>query len=83
MTIDFSAAPSDAIERLVWLSGCKERFDKEVEAMWRQAYYEARLTGRFDSALALGYHSNKRALAFTRSENERRGRLTHWGDHRG
>lgn len=78
--VDFSAAPHDPIERLVFLSGAKEAFDAQVETEWRRAYYEARLTGRFKAALELNLHSRKRALAFTRAENERRGRGLHWGD---
>lgn len=82
MLIDFSQAPRDPIERLLWLSGARAQFDAEVNAQWRVAYFEARATGRFDSALGLGLHSTKRALAFTRAENEARGRMIHWGDGR-
>lgn len=80
MLIDFSDAPKDAIERLVWLSGARQAFDAEVNAQWQRAYFEARQTGRFQTALELRYHSRKRALAFTRAENERTGRQWHWGD---
>lgn len=80
MLVDFTEAPDDALERLLWLSGVKEQVDKELEAMYAKAYYEARLTGRFATALALGIHSHKRVLAFTRHENERRGRGLKWGD---
>jgi hypothetical protein len=80
LRIDFSEAPHDPIERLIWLSGAKEAFDAQVTAMWQAAYFDARLTGRFAPALDLHYHSRKRALAFTRAENERRGRPYRWGD---
>lgn len=80
LVIDFSAAPHDPIERLVWLSGAKEAFDTQVTAMWRTAYYDARLSGRFQAALDLRLHSHKKALALTRAENERRGRGLKWGD---
>jgi len=80
LTVDFSCMPRDPVERLVWLSGAKEAFDAQVNAQWQTAYYEARLTGRFAAALGLRLHSRKRALAWTRAENERRGRATHWGD---
>jgi len=80
LVIDFSQAPDDPIERLVWLSGARDAFDAQVETMWQTAYFEARLTGRIETALGLHIHSRKRALAFTRAENERRGRPTHWGD---
>ena len=80
LKIDFSKAPHDPIERLVWLSGAKEAFDAQVNQMWQAAYFEARLTGRFQAALDLHLHSKKKALAFTRSANEGRGRSMRWGD---
>lgn len=81
MLIDFSDAPDDPLERLVWLSGAKEKFDTEVNAQWQRAYFQARQTGRLDAALALGFHRNKRVMAWTRAENERTGRQWRWGDH--
>jgi hypothetical protein len=80
LRIDFSEAPHDPVERLLWLSGAKEAFDAQVATMWQTAYFEARLSGRFAAALDLHLHSRKRALAFTRAENERRGRPMRWGD---
>jgi hypothetical protein len=80
LKIDFSDAPHDPIERLLWLSGAKEAFDAQVTSLWQKTYFEARLSGRFDSALGLQLHSRKRALAWTRAENERRGRPMRWGD---
>lgn len=80
LVIDFSMAPHDPIERLLWLGGAREAFDTQVDTMWRVAYWEARLSGRFQAALDLNLHSRKKALAFTRSENERRGRSLKWGD---
>ena len=80
LKIDFSQAPHDPIKRLVWLSGAKEAFDAQVNAMWQSAYFEARLTGRFQAALDLNLHSKKKALAFTRAANEGRGRAMRWGD---
>lgn len=80
LKIDFSEKPHDPIEALIWLSGAKSAFDAEMEAQWRSTYFEARLTGRFPAALDLRYHSKKRILAFTRGENERRGRPMRWGD---
>jgi len=80
LKIDFSEAPHDPIERLLWLSGAREAFDAQVNAMWQSAYFEARLTGRFQAALDLRLHSKKKALAFTRSANEGRGRAMRWGD---
>lgn len=82
MDIDFDDAPHDPIERLMWLSGARQAFQAQVEAQWRIAYFEARQQGQFDAALALRYHSAKRALAWTRAENEARGRTWRWGDGR-
>lgn len=82
MNIDFTEAPEDPIERLMWLSGARASFEAQVNAQWQRAYFEARQQGRFDSALDLGYHSEKRALAWTRAENEARGRMMRWGDGR-
>ena len=80
MLVNFDECPTDPIEALMWLSGVKEQVTKELNTAWQHAYYEARITQRFDTALNLGYHSRKRALAFTRAENELRGRSVHWGD---
>jgi hypothetical protein len=80
LKVDFSGAPHDPIKRLLWLSGARESFDQQVEVMWRNAYYEARRAGLFQTALDLGLHSRKRAIAFTRTANEERGRGLRWGD---
>lgn len=82
MQIDFSEAPKDPIERLLWLSGARDSFDDQITPMWQRAYFEARQTGRLDAALGLGLHSHKRVMAYTRAENERTGRQWRWGDHR-
>ena len=78
--VDFSEAPESPIERLVWLSGVREAVDKELDSAYGKAYYDARLTGRMHEALNLHIHSYKRAIAYTRRENERRGRQIKWGD---
>jgi len=80
LRLDFSAAPHDPIQRLVWLSGVWDVLEEQVTRQWRAAYFDARATGRFQAALDLHLHSRKRALAMTRSENERRGRPLKWGD---
>lgn len=82
MTIDTSDAPQDPIERLLWLSGARDAFDRTITPMWQEAYFEARLTDRLDQAVDLHLHSQKRILAWTRAENERRGRMLRWGDGR-
>lgn len=82
LTIDFTAAPADPIERLMWLSGAREAFEQQLQAEFQRSYFDARRTGRLDTALALGLHSRKRIMAYTRHENERRGRMLKWGDGR-
>jgi hypothetical protein len=80
LSIDFTKAPHDPIERLVWLSAAQEVFNEALDEEWRKAYFGARLSGRIRAALDLKLHSRKRVLAFTRAENELRGRALHWGD---
>lgn len=75
-------APDDPIERLVWLGGVKDQVEAEMNAQWSEAYFWARFTGRLDAALALGIHSRKRVMAYTRAENEHRARMIRWGDGR-
>lgn len=83
MLIDFSEAPHDPIERLVWLGGVMKQAKDELDAEYQAAYYKARQTGRLDAALNLKIHSHKRVMAYTRAENERTGRQWRWGDRRG
>jgi hypothetical protein len=79
--LDLTSAPADPIERLVWLSGIDQALRKEVNSAWQDAYFEARIKGCFATALDLELHPRKRALAWTRHENEARGRaITRWGD---
>ena len=62
------------------MSGAKAAFDTQSAAVWQETYFEARLTGRLQAAIDLKLHSRKRIMAFTRAENERRGRPMRWGD---
>lgn len=80
--LNLTEAPEDPIERLVWLGGVAEQVEREMKDQWQQAYFWARFTGRLDTALKLGLHSHKKVMAYTRAENENRGRLVRWGDHR-
>lgn len=80
--LNLDEMPTDAIEKLVWLGGVMEQVKRELDTQWRRAYFDARFTGRFDEALALGLHPRKPAIAFTRAENESRGRMIRWGDGR-
>lgn len=75
--------PNDPIKRLLWLSGVREQVENELNALYATAYFEARQTGRLDTALSLGIHSRKRVMAFTRHENNRTGRQWRWGDGQG
>lgn len=79
--LDLSSAPVDPIERLAWLSGIDQALRREVNLAWQETYFEARIKGVFDAALDLKLHPKKRALAWTRHENEARGRaISEWGD---
>lgn len=80
--LDLSGAPDDPIERLIWLGGVLEQVQAELDPEWREAYFWARFTGRLDDALRLSLHSRKRVMAYTRAENEHRGRMIRWGDGR-
>ena len=52
----------------------------EVDAGWRNLYFEARLQGRLEQVVATAPHSLNKALAMTRRENEARGRRVRWAD---
>jgi len=80
MLCDFSDAPYDSIERLMWLSGVRDEVVKELAAEWQRTYFRARQEGRLSAALSLGLHSRKRVLAYTRAQNEATGRQWRWGD---
>lgn len=72
--------PEDAIARLTWLADKRSTFNALIEQQFQQAYFEARMTGRLDSAISLGLHSRNGVLRRTRHENEARGRMMRWGD---
>ena len=78
--LNLADAPEDPIKRIMWLSGVHEQAEKELALAFAAAYFEARLQRRLDSAVDAGVHSRKRILAFTRAENEKRGRPVRWGD---
>lgn len=72
--------PDDPIEAVVWLGGVAEQVRKELDLAFGQAYFDARLQGQLNAAILAGPYAKKRVLAYTRAENERRGRLVRWGD---
>lgn len=78
--LDLSDAPLDPIKRIMWLGGMNEAIKRELDAAFAEAYYMARLRKQLDAAHAVGLHSHKAIMAFTRRENERRGRMVRWGD---
>jgi ribosomal protein L15E len=80
MLLRLDDAPSDPIERVIWLSGVKEQVNKELDAAFEDAYFEARMQQRLDAAITAGPHAKKRVLAYTRRANEKRGRTVRWGD---
>ncbi|HEY5420231.1 MAG TPA: hypothetical protein VIL10_05810 [Marmoricola sp.] len=78
--LNLDEAPDDPIARLLWLSGVAEQAKKELDAEFQRVYFEARLEQLLPTALSLGLHPTKRVLAWTRAENEARGRAVRWGD---
>ena len=82
MILDLRGAPDDPLERLIWLGGVDEAVKAEMDEQWAQAYFWCRFTGRLNEALALGLHSRKRVMAYTRRANEHAGRMVRWGDGR-
>lgn len=82
MLVDFSECPTDPIEALAWLGGVKARVQRELDERYRSSYFQARITGRLDAAIALGLHSRKKVMAYTRQANEANGRMVRWGDGR-
>lgn len=82
IVLNLEDIPTDALERLVWLSGVAEQVKAELDAAWQSTYFEVRFTGRLEEAERLALHSHKRIMAWTRAENEARGRMIRWGDGR-
>lgn len=80
MILNLDDAPTDPVERLLWLSGVKEQVQRELDEEFARTYYEARIQKVFIPALSVGLHSRKKALAYARKENERRGRTVRWND---
>lgn len=81
MTIlNLTDMPDDPISRLLWLSGVNQAVERELNAAYAEAYFEARLQGNFNTALGLKLHGKKRALAYTRAHNNANRRLIRWGD---
>lgn len=80
--LDFSRKPADPILALQWLAQMREQVDEEIEEAMAEAYFDARLRGQFDAALAYGPYGKKRALALTRKVNNSRARMIRWGDGR-
>jgi hypothetical protein len=78
--LNLKDAPTDPIERIMWLDGAIDQAKTEVDDALAAAYFEARLQRRFTEALANGKTSKKRALALTRRRNNQTGRQIRWGD---
>lgn len=78
--LNLSQAPTDPIERVAWLAGVHEAVAKELDQAFAESYFEARLTGRLEAAISAGPYARKRVLAYTRRENQRRGRSIRWND---
>lgn len=80
MLLRLDDAPKDPIERIIWLSGVKEQAAKELDEAFAEAFFEARLQHRLETAITAGPYARKRVLAYTRAENQKRGRTVRWGD---
>ena len=78
--LDLSRAPEDPVERVFYLSGVMAKAQSEVDAALAETYFQARLEGRFESALRAGKVSRTRALRMTRKVNESSGRSVRWND---
>lgn len=78
--LNLNDAPEDPIERIMWLTGVKEQATAELDAAFGAAYFAARLEHRLDTAIKAGPFARKRVLAYTRKENQKRGRTIRWGD---
>ena len=78
--LNLDQAPDDNIERLLWLSGVARRVRAELDAEFQRVYFETRVEQRIDTAIDLRLHSEKKIIAWTRHENEARGRIVKWGD---
>lgn len=78
--LDLSHIPDDPVKAVAWLDGVMEKAQAELDDAYAQAYFTARLEGRFLDALRVGSLSRKRALRLVRRHNERTGRSVRWGD---
>lgn len=80
--LDLSEAPEEPLRRLIYLSGVKHKVKQELDAEYQRIYFALRMEGRLDDGIDFNEHSNKAIVAFTRKENEARGRQVRWGDRR-
>lgn len=78
--LDLSTAPTDPVERVFWLDGVMAKVRDELTEAYTDAYFEARVQGRFDAALRIGRTSRTKALKMTRRRNETSGRSIRWAD---
>lgn len=78
--LDLSTAPEDPLERLIWMSGVREKVEAELEAACAHAAFEVRLRDGLEALLATGLFSRTRILRWCRAENRRRGNTVRWGD---
>lgn len=78
--LNLDEAPEDPIERIIWLDGVQEAINAELECALDEAYFNARMQERFESAVAVGKASLKKALAHTRHHNSRTGSSVRWRD---
>lgn len=72
--------PDDPLERLLYLLEIEQAVERQLEAAYGRAYFDARLTGQIDAAMDLRRHSRKDILAMTRHLNHEAGLQVSWGD---
>lgn len=79
--LNLADCPEEPIRRIIWLDGLAAATRTETEQALQEAYFEARTQGLLHRALELRLHSRKRIMAWTRHENEARGRIIRrWND---
>jgi hypothetical protein len=78
--LDLSGAPADPVERVFYLDGVIAKVRHELDEAYAEAYFQARLEGRFEAAVRVGRTSRTKALRMTRRKNEASGRSIRWSD---
>lgn len=70
--------PEDYVERVRWLSKIRAQILSAIEAEFQVTYFDARRNGQLEDVIAVAPHTVNQVYAFTRAENEARGRGVRW-----